>query len=96
MAQLTRDDIKHLASLAKLSIEDDEIEKYRIDLSRILEYVEQLQKVDIAGLLPTSQVTGLVDVERDDKIKSYGYEPADLLKNVAEVEDNQIKVRRVL
>jgi len=96
MAELTRDDVIHLASLAKLALNDDEIERFRGEISRILDYVEQLQAVDISGLEPTSQVTGLLNVERADEIKSYGYDPKSLLDNVPEVEDNQIKVRRVL
>lgn len=96
MAELTRDDVIHLASLAKLALTDDEIERFRTDISRILDYVEQLQAVDITGLEPTSQVTGLLNVERIDEIRGYGYEPKTLLDNVPEVEDNQIKVRRVL
>ena len=96
MAELTRDDVIHLASLAKLALNDDEIERFRGEISRILDYVEQLQAVDISGLEPTSQVTGLLNVERTDEIKSYGYDPKSLLDNVPEVEDNQIKVRRVL
>ena len=96
MADLTRDDVIHLASLAKLALSDEEIERFQKDLSKILDYVAQLQAVDISGLEPTSQVTGLLNVERVDEIISYGYEPKVLLENVPEVEDDQIKVRRVL
>jgi aspartyl-tRNA(Asn)/glutamyl-tRNA(Gln) amidotransferase subunit C len=96
MADLTRDDVVHLASLAKLALSDDEIERFRGELSRILDYVAQLQAVDISGLEPTSQVTGLLNVERLDEVRSYGYDPKILLDNVPEVEDDQIKVRRVL
>jgi aspartyl-tRNA(Asn)/glutamyl-tRNA(Gln) amidotransferase subunit C len=96
MAQLTRDDVIHLAALAKLELTDSEIERFTGDISRILDYVEQLQAVDISGLEPTSQVTGLLDVERIDEIRTYGYEARSLLDNVPEVEANQIKVRRVL
>ena len=96
MAELTRDDVIHLASLAKLALSDDEIERFGSELSRILDYVAQLQAVDISGLEPTSQVTGLLNVTRTDEVRSYGYDPKILLDNVPEVEDNQIKVRRVL
>ena len=96
MAKLTRDDVLRLAQLARLDLTEEEIEKFRDEISSILEYAEQLQKVDVSGLEPTSQVTGLTDVTRPDEIKAYGYETTDLLKNVPEVEDDQIKVRRVL
>jgi len=96
MADLTRDDVIHLASLAKLALTDEEIERFRKDLSKILDYVAQLQAVDISGLEPTSQVTGLLNVERVDEVENYGYDPKVLLDNVPEVEADQIKVRRVL
>ncbi len=96
MAKLTRDDVIHLATLAKLALSDEEIDRFVPELSKILDYVEQLQAVDLAGLEPTSQVTGLLNVERLDEIKNYGYDPKTLLANVPEVEDDQIKVRRVL
>lgn len=96
MAELTRDDVIHLASLSKLALTDEEIESFREQISRILDYVEQLQAVDISGLEPTSQVTGLLNVERLDEIRGYGYDPKTLLANVPTVEEDQIKVRRVL
>jgi aspartyl-tRNA(Asn)/glutamyl-tRNA(Gln) amidotransferase subunit C len=96
MAKLTRDDVLKLAQLARLKLSDDEIEEYSKELSDVLQYVEMLQKVDVEGLEPTNQVSGLTNVMRDDKVKSYGYDPKDLLKNVPKVEDDQIKVNRML
>lgn len=96
MAKLTHDDVLKLAGLAKLDLNDQEIEVLAGEIRAILEYVEQLQAVKIDGLDATSQVTGLTDIMRPDKPDDYGYKPLDLLKNVPEVEDNQIKVRRVL
>jgi len=96
MAKLTRDDVLKLARLARLDLTADEIEKYRAELSEILHYVEQLQSVDVEGLEPTRQVTGLTNVTRRDEVKDYGYEPRDLLKNVPATKDNQIKVKRML
>lgn len=96
MAKLTRDDVLKLAQLARLDLSQDEVEEFRAELSEILQYVEQLQDVDADGLKPTNQVTGLTNVSRADEIRDYGYEVADLLKNVPEVKANQIKVKRML
>lgn len=85
-----------LARLARLDLTDDEIEKYRAELSSILQYVEQLQSVDITDLKPTNQVTGLINVMRDDAVKSYGYAPDDLFKNVPAMQGRQIKVKRMI
>jgi len=96
MADLTRDDILKLAQLARIDLTDDEVAEFADELNAILKYVEQLESIDVSGLKPTSQVTGLVNVTRKDKVAGYGYEPRDLLKNVPEVEDNQLKVRRMI
>jgi aspartyl-tRNA(Asn)/glutamyl-tRNA(Gln) amidotransferase subunit C len=96
MAKLTRDDVLKLARLARLDLAVAEIEQFRTELSDILQYVEQLQNVDVDGLEPTNQVTGLTNVMRDDEIKDYGYPAADLLKNVPQAKDDLIKVKRML
>lgn len=96
MSKLTREDILKLARLARLDISDDEVEEYSGELSAILEYVEQLGKVDIEGLEPTLQITGLTNVTRPDEVKSYGYEPTVLRQNLPAEEDDQIKVRRMV
>ncbi len=46
-----------LASLARLSLDDDEAAKLEQEINAILQYVEQLQAVDVTGLEPTAQVT---------------------------------------
>lgn len=96
MAKLTRDDVLKLAQLARLDLTEDEIQEYTEELSAILQYVEQLSAVDVAGLKPTNQVNGLTNVSRSDEIKDYGYAPEKLLENVPAVQDNQLKVKRMI
>jgi aspartyl-tRNA(Asn)/glutamyl-tRNA(Gln) amidotransferase subunit C len=96
MAKLTREDVLKLARLARLDLSDAEVEEFAGELSEILQYVEQLQSVDVGALKPTNQVTGLTNVTREDKVKDYGYKPAELLKNVPQVQDGQIKVKRMI
>ena len=96
MAQLTKDDVLKLAKLARISISDDEVVAFVKEFNEILGYVEQLQSVDVAGLEPTSQVTGLTNVMRADVVKSYGYEPHDLLNNVPRTKDGLIQVQRMI
>lgn len=96
MADLTRDDILKLAKLARLDLTDEEVSEYSEELTEILKYVEQLQSINVDGLQPTSQVTGLVNVMRKDEILNYGYDSLDLLENVPTTENNQIKVKRMI
>jgi aspartyl-tRNA(Asn)/glutamyl-tRNA(Gln) amidotransferase subunit C len=96
MAKLTRDDVLKLATLARISLTDAEVEEYSEELSAILQYVEMLSNVDVAGLKPTNQVTGLTNVMRDDEVIDYGYSAEDLLKIAPTVQDSQLKVKRMI
>src|SRR5512133_2776299 len=96
MADLTREDILKLARLARLTVTEEEIEKYRAELNEILKYVEQLQSVDVSGLKPTTQVTGLTNVMREDEIIDYSVNNEDLLRLAPKSQDGQIKVKRML
>ncbi|HSX44792.1 MAG TPA: Asp-tRNA(Asn)/Glu-tRNA(Gln) amidotransferase subunit GatC [Candidatus Saccharimonadales bacterium] len=96
MARLTHDDILKLAALARLHLTDDEAKRFQTEISAILGYVELLQTVNLTGYEPTSQVSGLTNVMRDDEIKDYGVSPEELLENAPAVKDGQIKVKRML
>lgn len=96
MAKLTRDDVLKLARLARIELDSAETDEFVGEFNEILRYVEQLQSVDINGLEPTNQVTGLTNVTREDVVIDYGYAPRDLLKNVPRVENNQLKVKRMI
>lgn len=96
MAQISRDDVLKLAHLARIDLDESEIDKFSEEFSAIIKYVEQLQAVDVSGLEPTSQVTGLKNVMRKDEIVDYGYKASDLLKNVPTVENEQVKVKRMI
>jgi aspartyl-tRNA(Asn)/glutamyl-tRNA(Gln) amidotransferase subunit C len=96
MSKLSRDDVLKLANLSRLSLSNDEIERFRDELSSILQYVQKLDSVDVSGLEPTYQVTGLKNIMREDKLVDYGYDTEDLLKNAPAVKDNHFKVKRVL
>lgn len=96
MAKLSRDDVLKLAKLAKLNLTEEEIEKFRTEISAILSYVEKLSEVDVTGLEPTTQVTGLRNILRKDSERNYGLDQAALLKNVPNKQGASIKVRRVL
>jgi aspartyl-tRNA(Asn)/glutamyl-tRNA(Gln) amidotransferase subunit C len=96
MSKLSREDVLKLARLSRLKLTDGEVEKFRDELSDILDFVEILKNVDTAGLKPTSQTTGLKNVMRKDEPLDYGYKTEDLLKNAPATKDNQFKVKRVL
>ncbi|HJP96252.1 MAG TPA: Asp-tRNA(Asn)/Glu-tRNA(Gln) amidotransferase subunit GatC [Candidatus Saccharimonadales bacterium] len=96
MTQLTRDDVLKLARLSRLALTDEEVDEFLQELSSVLQYVEQLKDVDVAGLAPTSQVTGLTNVMRDDTVQDYGIVRDDLLRLAPATQDDQLKVKRMI
>ena len=96
MTELTREDVLKLARLARLDLTDEEVEAYRKQLSEVLRYVAQLDQVDTTGLEPTTQVTGLKNVMREDQVADYGVSPEDLLKLAPHTQDGLIKVKRMI
>jgi aspartyl-tRNA(Asn)/glutamyl-tRNA(Gln) amidotransferase subunit C len=95
--KLTKKEIQHIASLARLELNDRELEKYGSQLSDILTYINQLQEVDTTDVEPTAQVTGLTNVWREDEIKDWdSQERKEALAQAPEIEDEQIRVKRVL
>lgn len=96
MTKFSDDDVQKLARLSRLQLTKAEVTTFKVELSAIVNYVQQLQNVDVEGLLPTNQVTGLTDVVRADEIIDYGVTPEELLKNAPALEANQFKVKRMV
>ena len=69
MAKLTSNDIKHTAELARIKLSANEVEKYTEELNSILEYIEILNDVKTDAVEETSQVTGLTNKQREDKVR---------------------------
>lgn len=96
MSKISREQVLKLAKLSYLSLSEDEIEQYRKELSSVLEYVEVLNDIDVAGFQPTYQVTGLQNVMRPDKAYAQQASPDELLKRLPRKEGRYIKVGRMI
>jgi aspartyl-tRNA(Asn)/glutamyl-tRNA(Gln) amidotransferase subunit C len=68
MANLSTDDVRHIAKLARLDVSEAEVEQFSRQLTSILEYVDTLKKVDTTGIEPTAQVADLQNALRPDVI----------------------------
>jgi aspartyl-tRNA(Asn)/glutamyl-tRNA(Gln) amidotransferase subunit C len=66
---ISREDVEHVARLARLALSDAEIERMREQLSGILAYIDTLRALDTAGVEPTSHAVPLVNVMRDDEAR---------------------------
>ena len=63
---ITRREVEHVARLARLHFEDEELERLQPELSQIIDYVQQLAELDLSGLEPTSHAVALRNVFRPD------------------------------
>lgn len=84
---LSTQEVEHIAKLARLRLTDQEVEKYCRQLSDILAYVEKMQSINTNDVEPTSQVTELINVVRDDKVDESGI--CDELVKSAPVHDEE-------
>jgi aspartyl-tRNA(Asn)/glutamyl-tRNA(Gln) amidotransferase subunit C len=65
---ISREDVEHVARLARLGLTDDEIDRMQTQLSNILETIAQLRDVDTSQVGPTAQVIELENVMREDEV----------------------------
>ena len=65
--EISREEVLHVAKLARLALTDEEVEKFREQLSAILEAVGKVSELDLAGVPPTSHPLDLVNVLVDDE-----------------------------
>ncbi len=95
MESLTSDELRHVATLANLHLTDDEVEKYRHQLTGILAHVQSLQQVDTDGVEPTGHATASNTVLRKDD-SSTPLNREDVLENAPTTSGEFIRVRAVL
>ena len=93
---INQEDIKHLAELARLKLTAEEEIKFGAQLGTILTYIEKLNKVETRNVEPTAQVSGLVDVLRIDDVRPWDEAEVAAALEQGELENNQVKVKRVL
>jgi aspartyl-tRNA(Asn)/glutamyl-tRNA(Gln) amidotransferase subunit C len=92
---IDKDIVKHIASLARLSLSDDEVESYSRQLGSILTYVEQLNKIDTSGVEPTAFIAPAHDPLRSDT-ETGSLSPEKLLANGPKVTLGHFAVPKVI
>jgi aspartyl-tRNA(Asn)/glutamyl-tRNA(Gln) amidotransferase subunit C len=93
--KLSRVEVEHIAELAKLTLTDEEKERFREQLSAILEYAEILQLLDTEAIPPTATVLPLQNVMVADEVRP-SFSCEDILYNAPEAENGCFKVRAIL
>ncbi len=92
---LTTDEVRHIARLARIALTDEEIERYREQLSGILDHFQVLNEVDTSDVPPTAQSLDVSNVQRADVVRP-SLPREDVLRNAPRQEDGYLRVRAVL
>jgi aspartyl-tRNA(Asn)/glutamyl-tRNA(Gln) amidotransferase subunit C len=93
---ITNEEIKHIAELSRLQLTAEEEKNFAAQLGSILQYVEKLNQVKTDNIEVTAQVSGLSDVARDDEVRNWDPAEVRLALEQGELENGQLKVKRVL
>ena len=67
--RITRDDVAHVADLARLTVSDDELDQFTEQLAAVLEHARGVESLDTAGVPPTAHPLPLRNVLRDDEVR---------------------------
>lgn len=92
---LSREEVLHVAELARLSLKPEEIELFTRQLNDILAYVEQLQELDTSGVTPLAHVVPVFNACREDEVKA-GLPLEEALENAPAREEGNFLVPRVI
>jgi aspartyl-tRNA(Asn)/glutamyl-tRNA(Gln) amidotransferase subunit C len=87
--------VKRIGRLARIRVEEDEVEKYQGEINAILGFVEQLNEVNVEGVEPMTSVTPMQLRRRVDEVTDGGY-PDRIVKNAPLTEDNFFMVPKVI
>lgn len=93
--RLSPDEVRHIARLIRLGLDEDDVERFSRQLSTILENFEILREVDTTDVPPTSHSVAIDNVFRDDEVAP-SLAPGEVLANAPREEDGCFRVRAVL
>ena len=93
--KLSKKDVEYIANLAMLELSEEEKDKYRTQLAKILDYVSKLNQLDTENIEPTAHVLPLQNVFREDEVDT-SLSQKEVLSNAPEKEDNYFKVKKVI
>ncbi|AJF05605.1 Asp-tRNA(Asn)/Glu-tRNA(Gln) amidotransferase subunit GatC [Geoalkalibacter subterraneus] len=93
--KISREEVEHVARLARLALPEDEIDRLTGEMDAILGYVEKLNELDTEGIVPTAHVVPVENALREDEVKpSLGAEKA--LANAPQSANGCFRVPRVI
>lgn len=95
MARITKEQVKHVAHLARLSVTEEEVELFTEQLDKIIGFAEQLNELNTEGIDPTTHVLDIKNILREDVVKE-SLPIEDVLRNAPDDQDGQVKVPSII
>jgi aspartyl-tRNA(Asn)/glutamyl-tRNA(Gln) amidotransferase subunit C len=95
MPELTRADVEHVARLARLALDEAEVERFTRELDGILEHARDVARLDTRDVPPTAHPLPLVNVLRRDAARP-GLDRDEVLAMAPDAEDGRFRVPRIL
>ncbi len=95
MPLISRDDVAHVARLARLDVTEEELDRFAEQLAAVLEHAADLATLDTAGVPPTAHPFSLVNVLRDDVV-GRSLDRDEVLAMAPAAEDGRFRVPRIL
>ncbi len=92
---ISKEEVRHIAGLARIGMDDQEIEKLAVELSAVLDWIDQLKEVDVEGVEPTAHITGMENRLREDKAGNFEDKKM-IVKLFPENKDGYGKVKSIL
>ncbi len=95
MSEISREQVEHVAKLARLNLTEEETVKYTSQMNAILHFFEKLNDLDTEGIEPTSHVMEVYNVMREDENRP-SIDREDALRNAPDQEEGHFKVPAVM
>jgi aspartyl/glutamyl-tRNA(Asn/Gln) amidotransferase C subunit len=92
---LSKEDVRYIAALSRIHLEEDQVEYLTKDLADILGYIDKLKEVDVTGIQPTSHVLPIQNVFREDVIRS-SLDQKEVLRMAVSQHNGSFKVPQVI
>jgi aspartyl-tRNA(Asn)/glutamyl-tRNA(Gln) amidotransferase subunit C len=94
-ARLTRDDVAHVAKLARLELSEEELDLFTVQLGSVLDHAADVSSLDLEGVVPTAHALAVTNVLRPDEVR-VGVDRDEVLAQAPSVEDHRFRVPRIL
>lgn len=93
---ISKQEVKHIAKLARLGLTEKEIKKFQKELSSILDYFALLKEVDVSKTEPMSHSIKIKNIMRSDESLKFKVKSSKLLKLAPEIKNGYLKVKSIL